>query len=195
MKVIGFNGSPRKDGNTTDLLRLLLQEVEKQGIETELVQLSAKPIHGCIACYKCFENQDQRCSVKDDAANEYIEKMLACQGIILGSPSYFQGATPEMKALIDRAGFVGLANDKMYKGKVGAAVCCFRRTGGMHTIETMNHLFFSNEMIIAGRALCVARDKREVKKDQEGVQMAQTLGQRIARLLTKVSKEVPLRSA
>lgn len=87
MKVVAFNGSSRKDGNTNDLLRLLLLEVEKQGIETEIVQLSAKPIHGCIACYKCFENKDQRCSVKDDAANEYIEKMLACQGIILGSPS------------------------------------------------------------------------------------------------------------
>jgi multimeric flavodoxin WrbA len=75
----------------------------------------------------------------------------------------------------------------MYKGKIGAAVCCFRRTGGMHTIETMNHFFFSNEFIIAGRALCVARDKGDVKKDAEGIQMAQTLGQRIAWLLTKVS--------
>jgi multimeric flavodoxin WrbA len=186
-KIIAFNGSPRPDGNTTDLLGLVLKEVEKQGIETELVQLSAKEIHGCIACYKCFENKDQRCSVKDDAANEYIEKMLSAQGLILGSPSYFQGTTPEMKALIDRAGFVGLANDKMYKGRVGAAVCCFRRTGGMHTIETMNHLFFSNELIIAGRALCVARDKGEVAKDQEGVQQAQTLGQRMASLMGKLS--------
>jgi multimeric flavodoxin WrbA len=185
-KIIAFNGSPRPDGNTTDLLGILLKEIEKQGFETELVQLSAKPIHGCIACYKCFENKDQRCSVKDDAANEYIEKMLTAQGIILGSPSYFQGTTAEMKALIDRAGFVGLANDKMYKGKIGASVCCFRRTGGMHTIETMNHLFFSNEITIAGRALCMARDPGDVKKDQEGVQMAQTLGQRLAWLLTKL---------
>jgi multimeric flavodoxin WrbA len=186
MKVIAFNGSPRPDGNTTDLLGLVLKEIEKEGIETELVQLSAKPIHGCIACYKCFENQDQCCSVKDDAANEYIEKMQAAQGIVLGSPSYFQDVTAEMKALIDRAGFVGLANNKIYKGKIGAAVCCFRRTGGMHTIETMNHFFLSNELILAGRALCVARDKGEVKKDAEGVQMAQALGQRMASLLGKL---------
>jgi multimeric flavodoxin WrbA len=187
MKVIGFNGSPRKDGNTTDLLGIVLQEVEKQGIETELVQLSEKPIHGCDACYKCFENKDQRCSVKDDAVNEYIEKMMAVQAIILGSPSYFQGTTPEMKALIDRAGFVGLANNKMYRGKIGAAVCCFRRTGGMHTIETMNHFFLSNEFILVGRALCVARDKGEVARDAEGVQMAETLGQRMASLMRKLS--------
>lgn len=91
-----------------------------------------------------------------------------------------------MKALIDRAGFVGLANDKMYRGKIGASVCCFRRTGGMHTIETMNHLFFSNEIIIAGRALCVARDKGDVARDAEGIQQAQALGQRLAWLLTNL---------
>jgi multimeric flavodoxin WrbA len=187
MKLIAFNGSPRKDGNTFHLLRYLLQEIENEGIETELVQLSAKQIHGCRACYKCFENLDQRCSVKNDAANEYIEKMLAAQGIVLGSPSYFQDVTSEMKALIDRAGFVGLANNKMYKGKVGASVACFRRTGGMHAVETMNHFFFSNEIIIAGRAVCVARDKGDVEKDEEGVQMAQTLGQRMASLIKKSS--------
>jgi multimeric flavodoxin WrbA len=186
VKIIGFNGSPRKDGNTATLIGYLFQQIEKEGIETELVQLSANPIHGCIACYKCFDNQDQQCAVKNDAANEYIEKMITAQGIVLGSPSYFQGVTAEMKALIDRAGFVGLANGRMYKNKIGAALSCFRRTGGMHTIETMNHFFFSNEFIIAGRALSVARDKGEVEKDVEGVQMAQTLGQKIAWMAKKL---------
>jgi len=186
MKVIGFNGSPRKDGNTTTLIGYLLEEIQKEGIETELVQLSAKAIHGCVACYKCFENRDQRCAVKNDAANEYIEKMTLAQGIILGSPSYFQDATAEMKALIDRAGFVGLANGRIYKNKVGAAVSCFRRTGGMHTIETMNHFFFSNEIIIAGRVLGLARDKGDVDKDEEGVQMARTLGQKMAWMMKKL---------
>ena len=186
MKIIAFNGSPRKDGNTTTLIGYLLREIEKEGIETELVQLSAKAIHGCIACYKCFENKDRRCAVKNDAANEYIEKMTTAQGIVLGSPSYFQDVTAEMKALIDRAGFVGLANGKMYKNKVGASLSCFRRTGGMHTIETMNHFFFSNELIIAGRAMSVAREKGEVAKDEEGVQMAQILGQKIAWMVKKL---------
>ena len=186
MKIIAFNGSPRKDGNTTALMDYLLRESEQAGLETELVQLSAKAIHGCIACYKCFENKDQRCAVKNDAANEYIEKMTTAQVIALGSPSYFQDATAEMKALIDRAGFVGLANGKMYQNKIGASLACFRRTGGVHTIETMNHFFLSNDLIIAGRALCVARDKGDVEKDEEGVQMAKTLGQRIAWLAKKL---------
>jgi multimeric flavodoxin WrbA len=91
-----------------------------------------------------------------------------------------------MKALIDRAGFVGLANGRMYKNKIGAALSCFRRSGGMHTIETMNHFFFGNELIIAGRAMSVAREKGEVEKDAEGVQSAQALGQKIAWMAKKL---------
>jgi multimeric flavodoxin WrbA len=186
MKVVGFNGSPRKDGNTTILFNYLFRELRKEGIETELVQLAEKKIHGCKACYKCFENKDGRCAVKNDAANEYIEKMSTAHGIVLGSPSYFQDVTSEMKALIDRSGFVGLANGRIYRNKVGAVLSCFRRTGGMHTIETMNHFFFSNEIIIAGRAISVARDKGDVEKDEEGIQMANALGQRMAWILKKL---------
>ncbi len=187
MKVIGFNGSPRKDGNTTALMNYLLREIEKEGIETGLVQLSGKAVHGCLACYKCFENKDKRCAVKNDAMNEYIEMMTQADGIVLGSPSYFQDVTSEMKALIDRAGFVGLANGRMYRNKIGAAVSCLRRSGGLHTVETMNHFFLSNELIIAGRAMSVARDKGDVEKDEEGIQTAQILGQRIAWLLKKLN--------
>lgn len=186
MKVVAFNGSPRKDGNTAILINHLLRELEHEGIETELVQLSEKEIHGCIACFKCHENQDQHCAVKKDAANEYIEKIIRAQGIVLGSPVYFQDVTPEMKALIDRAGFVGLANGKMYRNKVGASLACFRRSGGMHTIDAINHFFLSNEVIITGRALGVARDMGEVKKDEEGMQLASTLGQRMAWVLKRL---------
>jgi multimeric flavodoxin WrbA len=186
MKVVAFNGSPRKDGNTTLLINHLLRELEHEGIETELVQLSEKEIRGCIACFKCHENQDRQCAVKEDAANEYIEKITAAQGIVLGSPVYFQDVTPEMKALIDRAGFVGLANGKMYRNKVGASLACFRRSGGMHTVDAMNHFFLSNEVIIVGRALGVGREKGEVAKDEEGVQIASSLGQRMAWVLKRL---------
>ncbi|MGC1403669.1 MAG: flavodoxin family protein, partial [Thermodesulfobacteriota bacterium] len=101
MKVVAFNGSPRKDGNTTILINHVLNELDKEGIETELVQLSGKKIHGCIACYKCFQNKDRQCSVKEDDLNECIDKMIGADGIILGSPVYFADLTSEMKALID----------------------------------------------------------------------------------------------
>lgn len=186
MKVVAFNGSPRKDGNTTILIKHVLGELEKEGIETELVELLAKQIHGCIACYKCFENKDQRCAVKDDAANEYIEKILGAQGIILGSPVYFMDVTPEMKALIDRAGFVSLANGRMFKNKVGGAVAALRRSGGMHAIDSMNHFLLSQEFFIVGRVLGFGREKGEVVKDEEGIQLAGALGQRMAWLLKKL---------
>jgi multimeric flavodoxin WrbA len=186
MKVVAFNGSPRKDGNTTILINHVFRELEKEGVETELVQLSGKKIHGCIACYKCFENKDQRCAVKDDIANECIEKMIKAEGIILGSPVYFTDVTAEMKALIDRAGFVSMANGGMYKNKVGAAVVAVRRSGAVHTLDTLNHFFLAGQMIIVGRGIGVGRDKGEVEKDEEGMQSVKALGQRMAWLLKKL---------
>jgi multimeric flavodoxin WrbA len=186
MKVVAFNGSPRKDGNTTILINHVFRELEKEGVETELVQLSGKKIHGCIACYKCFENKDQRCAVKDDVANECIEKMIKAEGIILGSPVYFTDVTAEMKALMDRAGFVSMANGGMYKNKVGATVVAVRRSGAIHTLDTMNHFFLAGQMIVVGRGIGVGRDKGEVEKDEEGLQAVKALGQRMAWLLKKL---------
>ncbi|KPK95161.1 MAG: FMN reductase [Deltaproteobacteria bacterium SM23_61] len=186
MKVVAFNGSPRKDGNTLILINGVFNELEKEGIGTELVQLSEKEIRGCIACYKCIENKDQRCAVKNDAANEYIEKMLGAEGIILGSPVYFNDVTPEMKALIDRTGYVSRANGRMFKNKVGAAVAAVRRSGAVHTIDSMNHFFLSGEMILVGRAMGMGRERGEVEKDEEGMRLVKTLGQRMAWLLKKI---------
>ena len=186
MKVTAFNGSPRKDGNTAILIKHVFRELEKEGLETELVQLSGKKIHGCIACYKCFENKDQRCSVKEDFANECIEKMIGSEGIILGSPVYFADVTAEMKALIDRAGFVSLANNGLYKNKVGASVVALRRTGGIHTLDSLNHFFLAGQMIIVGRAIGIGRNIGEVEKDEEGLQMVKNLGQRMAWLVNKL---------
>ena len=186
MKVVAFNGSPRKDGNTTILINHVFRELEKEGVETELVQLSGKKIHGCIACYKCFENKDQRCAVKDDIANECIEKMIKAEGILLGSPVYFTDVTAEMKALIDRAGLVSMANGGMYKNKVGATVVAVRRSGAVHTLGTMNHFFLAGQMIIIDRGIGVGRDKGDVEKDEEGLQAVRALGQRMAWLLKKL---------
>jgi multimeric flavodoxin WrbA len=186
MKVYAFNGSPRKDGNTTILIHHVFRELEKEGLETELVQLSGKKIHGCIACYKCFENKDGRCSVKEDFANECIEKMIDADGIILGSPVYFADVTAEMKALIDRAGFVSLANGGLYRNKVGASVVALRRTGGIQTLDSMNHFFLAGQMVIVGRGIGIGRNIGEVEKDEEGIQMVKTLGQRMAWLLKKL---------
>jgi multimeric flavodoxin WrbA len=186
MKVVAFNGSPRKDGNTAILIGHVFTALAERGIETELVSLADKTIHGCIACRKCAENKDKRCAVDDDAANGYIAAMLAADGIVLGSPVYFQDVTPEMKALIDRAGFVARSNSRMMKNKLGASVAALRRTGGVRTIDTMDHFFLSGEIVIVGRAIGFGMEKGEVARDAEGVQQARSLGERMAWLLGRI---------
>jgi multimeric flavodoxin WrbA len=186
MKVVAFNGSPRRDGNTAILIGHVFCELEKRGIETELVQLADKEIHGCIACEKCSEKKDRRCAVQNDAANECIEKMLGADGIILGSPVYFQDVTPEMKALIDRTGYVSRSNGRMFTKKVGASVVAVRRSGAIHALDTMDHFFLSGQIVIVGRAIGIGREKGEVEKDAEGIELVQSLGQRMAWVLEKL---------
>jgi len=189
MKVVAFNGSARKDGNTAILINYVLKELEKERIKTELIQLAGSRIHGCIACMKCFENKDQRCSVKDDVVNECIDKMLSADGIILGSPTYFANVSTEMKALIDRAGMVSRANNNMLARKVGAAVVAARRAGSIHVFNSINHFFLIGQMIVPGSSywnLGFGRQKGEVEKDEEGIQIMKDLGKNMAWLLKKL---------
>jgi len=189
MKVVAFNGSARKDGNTAILIGQVFRVLKTEGIETELIQLAGSRIHGCIACMKCFKNKDQRCSVKDDNANDCIEKMLGADGIILGSPTYFANVSTEMKALIDRAGMVSRANNDMLARKVGAAVVAVRRAGSIHVFNSINHFFFIGQMIVPGSSywnIAMGREKGEVEKDEEGIQTMKDLGRNMAWLLKKL---------
>jgi multimeric flavodoxin WrbA len=191
MKVVAFNGSSRKDGNTAILIRYVFQELETEGIETELIQLSGSRIHGCIACMKCFANKDKRCSVKDDIINDCIGKMLDADGIILGSPTYFANVSTEMKALIDRAGMVSRANGDMLSRKVGAAVVAVRRAGAIHVFNSINQFFFIGQMIVPGSSywnLGMGREKGEVESDEEGIQTMKVLGINMAWLLKKLEE-------
>jgi multimeric flavodoxin WrbA len=189
MKVIAFNGSARKDGNTAILASTVLKELKKAGIETGMVQLSGKKIRGCIACGKCYENKDKRCVVTNDILNDCIEKMVAADGIILASPTYFTDVSPEMKALIDRAGYVARANDHMFRHKVGAAVVAARRAGAIHTFDTLNHFFLISQMIVPGSSywnIGMGLAPGDVKKDKEGLATMKTLGTNMAWLMKKL---------
>jgi len=191
MKVVAFNGSARKDGNTAILINYVFEELKKEGIDTELVQFAGKRLRGCTACKKCFETKNRRCVIKTDIVNECLEKMLKADGIILGSPIYFADITPEIKALVDRAGYVSKANDDMLRRKVGAAVIAVRRAGAIHGFDSLNHFFFISQMIVPGSLywnIGIGRDKGEVESDQEGIQIMRTLGQNMAWLLKKLNK-------
>ena len=191
MKVVAFNGSARKDGNTAILVNTVFKELKKAKIETELVQLAGRKISGCIACGKCFENKDKRCVVANDILNECIEKMLDADGIILASPTYFADVSTNMKALIERAGFVARANNDMFRRKVGASVVAVRRGGAIHAFDSMNHFFFISQMIVPGSSywnVGIGLGPGEVKKDEEGLATMKTLGTNMAWLMKKLGK-------
>ncbi|MGB9132860.1 MAG: flavodoxin family protein [Methanosarcina sp.] len=190
MKVVAFNGSPRKDGNTATLIRHVLDELEREGTETETVHIGGKTIHGCTACGKCFENKDKKCVIDKDIVNDCIEKMLEADGIILASPTYFADLTPELKALIDRAGFVSKANGELFRRKVGAAVVAVRRAGSIHAFDSINHFFTISQMIIPGSSywnMGIGLSEGEVEKDEEGIRTMEVLGQNMAWLLKKLN--------
>jgi multimeric flavodoxin WrbA len=190
MKVVAFNGSSRKDGNTAILLNVVLEELRKEEIETELIQLAGENLSGCIACYRCAENKDQKCAVVKDRMNEFIAKMQKAHGILLGSPTYIADMTANMKALIERSTMVSKMSGDLLKRKVGAAVIAVRRAGASHVLSSMNYFFLINQMIIPGSSywnIGIGRDPGEVEKDSEGLHTMKTLGQNMAWLLKRVS--------
>jgi multimeric flavodoxin WrbA len=192
MKAIAINGSPRRGGNTEILLKEVLNTLEAAGWNTQYRQIGGKPVRGCIACMKCIEKRNGRCSI-DDHVNDYLEQMLEADAIILGSPTYFAGIAPELKALIDRTGFVALANNNAFSGKIGAAVVAVRRGGATHVFDTINHMFLISSMIVPGSVywnMGVGCDKGEVRGDEEGMQNMVHLGQVIA-WLGKAIASVP----
>jgi len=189
MRVTAFNGSARKDGNTAILLGAVLQELKNYGIETNLIQLAGQTIRGCTACGKCYENKDERCIITSDCVNKCIREMIKSEGILLGSPVYFSNITTEMKALIDRAGYVARANGDLFKRKVGAAVIAVRRAGAIHAFNSINHFFLIGQMIIPGSRywnIGIGKKKGDVEADEEGLSTMRILGENMAWLLQKI---------
>jgi len=191
MRVVAINGSPRKEGNTRRLLETVLEPLAKAGWETEILQVGGRNIHGCRACYQCMERQDNSCASGKDEFNGIFERMLTADAIILGSPTYFSDVTAEMKALIDRAGFVAMANGCAFAGKLGAAVVAVRRGGATHAFDSMNHLFFISQMIVPGSTywnIGYGLEPGQVADDAEAMRNMGHLGQAIDWLGRAVSQ-------
>ena len=189
MKVFAINASARKDGNTAILIRTVFEELEKEGIETEMFQMAGKPVAGCIACYKCFKNKDRRCSVKNDVLNDLLASIEKADGLLLGSPTYFSDVTAGMRGFIERCGFVARANDYMFKRKVGAAVVAVRRAGAIPAFSSMNLFLHYMQMVNPGSSywsIGIGRDPGEVSNDAEGIQTMRDLGRNMAWLMKKI---------
>lgn len=186
MKVVAFNGSPRQGGNTELLLRKVLEPIAEAGIETELVHVGGKGLQGCRACGVCLSKRDKRCSNNADMFNECFEKMLEADALVLGSPTYFADMTADMKALVDRAGFVSFANDGLLSRKIGAAVVAVRRGGAINVFDSINHMFLMSRMIVPGSKywnMGFGLDKGDAAHDEEGLANMRDLGETIAWLV------------
>ena len=183
MKAVAINGSPRTGGNTEIMLNKVLEPLSEAGWETEYLKIGGRPVRGCVACFKCFENKNMRCVIEQDGMNDYLQKIYQADAVILGSPTYFTDVTAEMKALLDRTGLVAVANGGALKGKIGAAVVAVRRGGGTHVFDSINHMFLMSSMIVPGSSywnLGFGLDKEEVLGDEEGLNNMNHLGKTIA---------------
>lgn len=187
MKVVAINGSSRKDGNTADMLHVVLQELEKQGIETEHIQLAGQTIHPCKACFACAGKKN--CVFSEDSFQELYRKMTEADGILLGSPTYSADVSSTLKAVIERASVVSDTNPGMFRHKVCGTVAVARRAGAMNVIDTLNHFFLNKETYLVGSTywnIAYGRLPGEALKDEEGVGNMKNLGQNMAWLLEKV---------
>ena len=191
MKVVAISSSPRRDGNTAILLRHVLAELDAAGIETELVQLAGKSLSGCTGCLKCATALDNHChGVKDDGVNECIDKMLAADGILLGTPVFFGDANATMRALIERTGYATRKNGNPLARKVGAAVIAVRRGGAMHAFDSVNHFFQIAAMVVVGSSYWnfgIGGEAGAVESDAEGLQTMHNLGINMAWVLGKLN--------
>jgi len=183
MKVLAINGSPKNNGNTAQALAILLEEVQNAGIETEIHTIGNKAVRGCIACGQCIEKQNGRCNAFDDAVNELVPKMIAADGLVLGSPTYFAGMNGTLKSFLDRAFYV--ARGKM-RLKFGTAVVAVRRSGGIETFDQLNKYFQISEMTTAGSCywnVIHGMTPGEIHQDLEGVRIVKTVGRNLVWLL------------
>jgi len=186
-KILAVNGSPRHDGNTAHMLETVLIICKEAGFKTELYQAGGLTVKGCMACGSCFKKHPGRC-VTDDWMNELYGKMKEADAIVLGSPTYFSDLTPELKAIIDRCGYLTRSEDISLSRKVGAAVSAVRRAGSIHTLDSIQHFFLINDMIVVGSSywnMSIARVFDDYEKDEEGVDTMTRLGENIVWLLNK----------
>ena len=183
MKVIGFNGSSRKKGNTACSLNTVFAELNKAGVKTDMIHVGKEKIQGCIACHGCIKNQNEACTLEDDPVNEWIQKIKKADGILLGSPVHFSGVAGTMKAFLDRAFFVSSVNGGLFRNKVGAAVAAVRRSGGISTVDSLNHYINYSEMIMPSSNywnVAHGLEPGEMEQDAEGKQIMAVLGRNMA---------------
>jgi len=183
MKVIAINGSPNKEGNTYHALKMVADELEKEGIETEIIHVGNHVIRGCMACGQCGKNKDEKCVFGNDGVNEWVQKMKEADGILLGSPVHYSAIGGTMKSFLDRTFYVASKNGGLLRHKVGASVVAVRRSGGITTFNQLNNYINYAEMIVPTSNywnVIHGTAPGDALKDDEGVQIMRVLGKNMA---------------
>lgn len=193
MKVIAFNGSPNKEGTTYHALSLVGDELLREEIGFEIVQVGSHSVRGCMACNKCSVNHDERCVICSDDVNDWIQKLIRADGVLLGSPTYYGGVAGTMKCFLDRAFYVIAVNQSLktcMRHKVGAAVASMGRYGAISVCDNLNFCFQQFQMIVptANGSNVIFHSEPCAPKDVRGIEVMQALGKNMAWLLKEVSK-------
>ncbi len=183
MKVLLINGSPHKNGNTSEALAEVARTLEGEGIETETAWVGTKPIRGCIACMKCFENGNNRCVFDDDVVNRILEKAEGCDGLVVGTPVYYAGMNGALAATLQRMFYAG---GSLFAYKPAAGIAVARRTGASTSADQINKYFQINNMPVVSSCywgVAYGRLPGEAVLDAEGMRTMRGVGRNMAWLL------------
>jgi multimeric flavodoxin WrbA len=185
-KVILLNGSPRKNSNTLEVLNICAEEIEKNGVDTELISLKGMKIQSCIACNSCVGNGN---CVLEDGLDQIIEKIRKADGFIPAAPVYFGTARGDIMAALQRIGKVSRGNDNFLDWMVGGPVAVARRGGHTLTLQEMSMFFSINNMIIVGSSywnMVIAGAEGTATEDEEGIDTIKLFGENVAKVIKKL---------
>lgn len=179
MSVLGISGSMRKNGNTSRLIKAVLEPCEKAGIKTEFISLAGKEIKPCLGCEKCKEND--WCVIRNDDWGSIMEKVLGCEVLVIGSPTYYYDVCGHLKNFIDRS--YSLYHRRQLAGRKAVAVSVCANKGGARTIETLEGFLNSHEFAYLGWVRGKGYLEGDIEKDRRGLNRARELGEKIVQLL------------
>lgn len=189
MKVLGIAGSLRPQSNTLQYVRRALETLDEAGLDTELVSLQGKTIKPCRGCYECVKAA--KCTQEDDDFADILAKMREAEGIILGSPVYLSSVVPQMMALLSRATFVAIWNQRFFTGKVGGPITVARRAGHNVAFSQLLLWFFINGITVPGSTywnvgMAGAGGSRDADQDQEGLATVENFSRNMAHVMKKI---------
>ncbi len=190
IKALGISGSPRVEGNTARLVHRCLDELARGGLETEYVTLAGKRLRGCTACGNCSVTKNRQCAeITDDDFPPLFESILDADVVVVGSPVYFGSATPELMALLDRAGYVSRANGNLLSRKLGGPIAIARRAGHNFTYAQLMFWYTINDMIVPGSTywnVGLAREPGAIDRDHEALATIDRFAENLAWLAHKI---------